>query len=270
LWSGSDRDFREEKMERRIPWQRRPYVEECERRELLSAITDIMTANSLAESRRAQSARQAAFISASQALAAAGSSQSIALPQNQGPLLNPDGTVNNLAYAPTGTLTKREQKRERFVARYLGSYTQGPGRTSTEASTTFVTGLGDANSMLHSDIQMLLVTPKDPSTPIGGVSTIFDRNINSNTTLGFNLSAPAQNVDRAGRPNDLPTVSLDVNISSGVYVEGFSQGVINIHYIPSGKRTPGVISQGKAIVTIHAQIYTANAAFVLRNANIDP
>ena len=45
---------------------------------------------------------------------------------------------------------------------------------------------------------------------------------------------------------------------------------MNIKYIPSGKHTRGVISQGKAIVTIHAQIYTTNVGFILRNANIDP
>ena len=124
--------------------------------------------------------------------------------------------------------------------------------------------------MLHSDIQMLLVTPKDPTIPIGGVSTIFDRNLNSNTVLGFDLSAPQQDVDRGGRPNYFPTVSIDANISSGTYVEAYSVGTISIKYIPNGKHTPGVISQGKAIVTIHAQIYTANVAFILRNANIDP
>jgi hypothetical protein len=124
--------------------------------------------------------------------------------------------------------------------------------------------------MLHSDIQMLLVTPKDPSSPIGGVSAIFDRNLNSNTVLGFDLSAPQQNVDRGGRPNFFPTVSIDVNISAGTYVESYAVGTINIKYIPNGKHTPGVFSQGRAIVTIHAQIYTNNVAFILRNATIDP
>ena len=65
-------------------------------------------------------------------------------------------------------------------------------------------------------------------------------------------------------------MSLDTNISSGTYVEGFAVGTIKIHYIPSGKRTPGVLSQGKAIVTIHAQIYSANTSFILRNAHINP
>jgi hypothetical protein len=119
---------------------------------------------------------------------------------------------------------------------------------------------------------LLLITPNaaNASVGIGGVASIFDRNINSNTALGFNLSAPVQNIDRGGRPNYFSTVTLDPNISAGVYVEGFSAGTIAIHYFPSGQHTKGVISQGKAVVTIHAQIYSANTSFILRNANIDP
>ena len=45
---------------------------------------------------------------------------------------------------------------------------------------------------------------------------------------------------------------------------------MKIHYIPSGKHAPGVISQGTAIVTIHAQIYSAKASFILRNVGINP
>jgi hypothetical protein len=126
--------------------------------------------------------------------------------------------------------------------------------------------------MLHSDIQLLLVTPKDTSDPIGGVSAIFDRNLNSNTVLGLDESAPQspQYVNRLGLPSLIPTMSVDANLTAGLYDEGYSVGTINIHYIPSGKHTPGVISQGKAIVTIHAQIYGANVGFILRNSNIDP
>ena len=77
-------------------------------------------------------------------------------------------------------------------------------------------------------------------------------------------------MNRLGLPSLLPTVSLDVNLSSGTYDEAYAIGSMNIDYEPSGKLTRGVISQGKAIVTIHAQIYTANVGFILRNANIDP
>ena len=252
-------------MGRPSPRELRPFLEEFEHRELLSAITDLIAANSIAAGRKAQSAASAAI-----------SSQSIAAASNQGPLLNSNNPnfnpINNQALAPTGTLTPRQQRKERFVAHYVGTYTVGAGVTSDQRIQTFITGAGSANTMLHSDIQLLLVTPKDTSVPIGGVSAIFDRNLNTNTVLGMDESAPQspQTVNRLGLPSLMPTVSIDVNLSSGTYDEAYSVGTVNVHYIPSGKHTPGVISQGKAIVTIHAQIYAPNVGFILRNANIDP
>ncbi|MGO9471106.1 MAG: hypothetical protein ACLQVF_44000 [Isosphaeraceae bacterium] len=257
-------------MARRIPRVRRLVVEQCERRELLSVYTDIMAANSLAAAGRPQSASTSQAISSalSQALddGFAPSTSSIATAANQGP--PPIGT--NLALTPTGTLTPREIRREGFSAQFSGTYTIGAGRTSTEALQTFIAAAGTANTMRHCDIQLLIVTPKDPNAQIGGVCAIFDRNLNSNTVLGLDLLAPQQNVDSAGRPNRFTQVSLDVNISAGLYDGGYAQGVMNIRYIPSSTHTRGVISQGSVIVTIHAQVYTSNTAFILRNANIDP
>jgi len=250
-------------MGRRNSRDLRPYLEEVERRELLSAITDIMAGNSIAAGRRASIA------GASQT----SSSQSIAVPQNQGPVVNPiTGAIENPALAPTGTLTKRQLRKEGFTARFAGTYTVGAGRTSDESIQTFITAVGSATTMAHCDIQLLLVTPKDKSLPIGGVSAIFDRNLNTNTVLGLDESAPqsSQFINRLGLPSLLPKVSLDVNLSSGTYDEGYAVGTMKIHYFPIAKRTPGVISQGKAVVTIHARIYTANVGFILRNANIDP
>jgi hypothetical protein len=251
-------------MAERLTRDRRPCVEQCEHRLLLSTVTDIMAGNSLATAHHATSAL------ASQESAGSGgfvfSPTSIAVPSNQGP--PPNGT--NLAITPTGTLTPRQQKLERFTAVFSGPYTIGPGRTSTEALTTFITGRGSANTIIHGDIQLLIITPKDPATKIGGIAAIFDRNLNSNTVLGLDVLAPQQNVDRAGRPNLFPSVVLDVNASSGLYNQGFAQGVLSIRYFPNGKHTPGVISQGSAVVTIHAQIYESRTAFILRNANLDP
>jgi hypothetical protein len=244
--------------------KRRPCVEQCERRTVLSTVTDIMAANSLAAERQARSALSSAAAGGSGGFVL--SPTSIAVPGNQGP----PAPGTNLALTPTGTLTPRQRALERFSAQFAGPYTIGPGRTSTEALTTFITGRGSANTIIHGDIQLLIVTPKDPAMQIGGICAIFDRNLNSNTVLGFDLSSPQQNVDRAGRPNHLTSVVLDVNASSGLYNQGFAQGVMNIRYIPNGKHTPGVISQGTAIVTIHAQIYETRTAFILRNANLDP
>jgi hypothetical protein len=253
-------------MGRRIPRDLRPLMEEIERRELLSAITDMMAVNNIVAGRRALAA------AASAAASPSSGSQSIAVPENQGPLLNPDGTINNQALAPTGTLTKRQQQRERFTAQLAGTYTVGPGRTSDERIQTFITAVGSSNTMLHCDIQLLLVSPKDPSLPIGGVSAIFDRNLNTNTVLGLDESAPQtpQYINRLGLPSLISRVGLDVNLSSGTYDEGYAVGTMSIRYFPSARHSPGVISQGKAVVTIHAQIYTANVGFILRNANLDP
>ncbi len=254
-------------MKRRIPRDLRPCLEVVERRDLLSAITDVMAANGVANELRSLASAAAGSAQASRT-----STPSIALPGNQGPLLNPDMTINNAALAPTGNVTKRELKKEQFSARYKGTYTVGAGPTSDERIQTFITAVGTTNTMLHSDIQMLLVTPNNPSAEIGGVSTIFDRNINSNTALGFNIASPQslQPAGGLGLPVFLNKVSVDVNISSGVYTEAYSVGTIKIRYIPSGKHTPGVLGQGTAIVTINAQIYAPNASFILRNAHINP
>jgi hypothetical protein len=256
-------------MRRRTIRDWRPDLETCESRELLASITDVMAAHGLSA---AALQSRAVVLGANQASALRGSTQSIALPVNQGPLLNPDGSINNQALAPTGTLSNQQLKKERFVARFVGTYSVGAGRTSDESLQTFITGAGAANTMLHSDIQLLLVTPKDPALPIGGVSAIFDRNLNTNTVLGLDEGTPQSPlyINRLGLPALMNTVSLDVNLSSGTYDEGYAVGTMNIHYTPNGKHSPGVLSQGKAVVMIHAQIYTPNVGFILRNANIDP
>ncbi len=124
--------------------------------------------------------------------------------------------------------------------------------------------------MLHSDIQIRLAVPTDTSLETTGASAIFDRNLNSNTVLGLDLATPITSVDSAGRPNVISSVTLDVNSSSGVYDEGFAQGVMDIHYYPSGKTTRGGVQQGTAVVKIHAQIYSPNVSFILRNTDINP
>ena len=256
---------RGEKMRRRTPRNLRPFVEEVEHRAMLSAITDVMAGNSIGTARRALDAAAQAVTSQRSGV------PSIAIPANQGPALL-DGMINNQAIAPTGTLTNRELRREKFTAQFSGTYTVGAGRTSDERIQTFITGVGSASSLIHCDIQLLLVTPNSSASPIGGVSAIFDRNINSNTVLGLDEYAQQspQTINRLGLPTFIPTVSLDPNVTSGTYDEGYAFGTMRIHYFPSAKHTPGVFSQGKVTVTIHALVYTANVSFVLRNANIDP
>ena len=253
-------------------------MEQFEVRKLLSLYTDIMIGTHLQAQRpfvldqnltsssgrvihlqnnagHGGSARSSAFVP---------SSTSIAVPSNQ------QAQPTNQAIFQTGPLTPREQMRQRFVAQFTGPYTVGPGRTSTEAAQTFIRGAGSANTIVHADIQLNIITPKDPTIPFGAVTAIFDRNLNSNTVLGLDATGSQQYHDRAGRPIRLDQVNVDLNESSGVYDEAFGQGGITIKYMPSGRHTPGVLDQGTAIVTIHAQIYTIGTDFILRNADLNP
>jgi len=157
-----------------------------------------------------------------------------------------------------------------FKAVYRGPYIIGPGSFSSQAMQVFIRGAGTATTMLHSDIQMRLAVATDPTLQTTGAAVIFDRNLNSNTVLGFDLATPRTNVDSGGRPNKITGVTLDVNSSSGVYDEAFAQGVIDIQYHPTANKIPGAYEQGTAVIKIYAQIYAPNVDFILRNSDIDP
>lgn len=244
-----------------------PRLEPVETRVLLSAITNIMLANRKA-ALGAIAARQRQAVSNPAALHAAPaftpSNTSIAVPENQGV----QGL--NLVVTPIGTPTRAEQRRQKFTARFKGIYSVQPGRFDSEAAQVLIQGAGTASNMLHADVQARLIVAHDPSIPNSGVATIYDRNLNTNTSLGLDLSTTTRSFDKEGRPNRFDVVTLDPNISAGYFTQGFSQGVMTIRYAPSKTRTRGVVSQGEVYITIRAQIYTANVSSILRNASINP
>ncbi len=275
-------------MGRRTPRSMLPLVEPVEPRVLLSLVTDIMAGNynamvnspkvkallagvsSPSTTQTATATAQAAPITSSSGQGRfTPTAQSIALLQNQG-FLPPASPGYNLVLQPTGTATPAEVKRQLFKAVYRGPYVIGPGSFSSQSQQIFIRGAGTASSMLHSDIQMRLAVASDPALQTTGATVIFDRNLNSNTVLGFDLATPRTNVDSQGRPNVITGVTLDVNASAGVYDEAYSHGVIDIHYYPSGKKIPGAYQQGTAVVKIYAQIYAPNVDFILRNSTINP
>ena len=259
-------------MSRRRSRSWKPVVEAVENRRLLSVVTAVMASNqqSMINSIKARSIlgdRSAS--AASTAIANAGkgfapSQSSIALPQNQGQ----QGI--NLLLQPMGRMTPQQYKKSLYTATFVGNYTIGPGRFDTEAMQVAIQGVGRTTNMLHADIQIGVIVAKDPSIQNSGASAIFDRNLNSNSALGFNLASPSTDVDSHGRPNRFQTVSLDPNISSGSFVEGFSQGVLQIRYVPNGRHTRGVLEQGKAYVKFTGQVYAPKIGNILRNSNINP
>lgn len=226
---------------------RRPTVESVEPRTLLSAITDILALNSLAAGRRA----------------ATGS-----LPNNIGPPTAGNTPVdNNLLLFPKGQPSAHQLKKERFDATFEGPFSVGRGAYSTEASQVYIRGAGGSNQFLHGDAQLRVIVPADNTKPLGGEITMFDRNLNSNSALGLDLTGSAvTDVDRFGRPTHLIISQLDPNVSSGVYVEGEASGTVTIKYLPSNKGS----RQGNAIITIRARVYSIGTSFILTNADINP
>ncbi|APW58984.1 hypothetical protein [Paludisphaera borealis] len=259
-------------MSRRRSRSWKPVVEAVEERQLLSLVTNIMMSNhqSFMNSVKARSMLGDSSSAAASAASTSGqkgfapSQSSIALPENQGP----QGI--NLMLSPRGAMTPLQYKKSLYTAKFVGNYTIGPGRFDSEALQVAIQGVGSTTNILHADIQLGLIVAKDPSIQNSGASVIFDRNINSNSSLGFNLASPSSDVDDHGRPNRFVSVSLDTNTSAGNFVEGYSQGVLEIKYKPNGKRTRGVLEQGTAVVTFKGQVYAPNIAFILRNANINP
>jgi hypothetical protein len=248
----------------------RPLLELVECRELLSSIIDVLASTSAASHHGSSaSTNLAAALSASRSGFTTTNDPS---QLTQGPLAG----TQNVAITPSGTFKPAAIKRQRFVARYVGPYSVIPGKTNTQSFQVIVQAAGTANTMLHSDFQARIVTPSTPATPdgtptpISGVSSIFDRNLNTNTVLGFDFADPNSTVNSSGLPDQFTSVSIDVNSSAGTYDEAYGQGVINIKYEPSGKHAAGTLSQGTAIVTIKAQIYASDASSILRNATIDP
>src|SRR5262249_10452858 len=153
--------------------------------------------------------------------------------------------------------TARQLALEKFVAKFQGTFNVGPGRYSSEAQQTFVRGAGGSNQFLHGDTQLRIITPVDPSIPFGGAITMLDRNLNSNSVLGLDLTGDrVTGVDQAGRPTHLVITQLDPNVSAGRYVEGLASGTVDIRYLPTSTQNRGLVSQGTAIVTVKARVYS--------------
>lgn len=170
---------------------------------------------------------------------------------------------------PTGTPTTKETRREFFRFTFIGPYSKGPGRFSDELSQVYVRGAGRSTIYLHGDLQLKALVPTDPTRPTAGQLTIYDRNINSNTTVGLDLLGSTADIDRGGRPTHFQ-FQTDANVSSGIAVEALSKGTIDIRYLPGRGGIKGVADTGTARVTIQGTFYTLGTANLLRNVAINP
>lgn len=224
----------------------KPAVERFERRELLSAITDILIT-------RAQPihVRRSAGTSQLQVNQANGSGGATSVPS----LVNPNGVPPLIGPGP-GNLTPHELARERFKAYFSGPFSSAPRRFTSQAKFFLFRGIGGSNQFRHGDYQMAIAIPTDPTASIIGNAYLQDRNINSSGQVGFDLTFDPQSLDRFGRPTR-GTFTQDPNIYSGVYFVDTASGTVTIRY-----------AKGAATVTFQGLVYNSGITDPLRNMDL--
>jgi hypothetical protein len=169
--------------------------------------------------------------------------------------------------------TPAELARERFRAVFSGPFTTGKPLFFDQTSRTVIRGAGGSNFFAHGNMQFLIVTPRDPNSPLVGTATMQDRNLNTAGVLIVDLTASRNDFDSQGRPTHL-TWSFTPFAGSGSFTAGaFSlssgQGTLDIRYRPGGRTSaPGVTSLGNATLIFKGTVFTPGTTNPLANANL--
>jgi hypothetical protein len=173
----------------------------------------------------------------------------------------------------SGTPTAAELAREKFVAKFSGPLSIGPGRFSDQKQIIFMRGLGGStpNFFLHGDYSLAIVIPTgfnptkpagtggDPSAPgyvppVTGFAFLDDKNNNSGGVVGLDLVATA--FDAKGRPTQL-TFTADPNVYGGIFFVDSAFGTVNITY---GKNSATSVFNGR--------IYTSGLTNPFENVDL--
>jgi hypothetical protein len=131
-----------------------------------------------------------------------------------------------------------------FVAHFYGPYTTAPGRSADVRSQTLLRGGGGANLFRHGDLLLTLSVPADPSRPITGTASLFDKNYpQTGTALVLDLEGP-NTPDALGRVSRLGWTVSDS--SQGAFTDADGSGAVEFRWRPAGRgtRLPGRGSLG--------------------------
>lgn len=173
-----------------------------------------------------------------------------------------DDTATNQFLNPTGQPTAHEARRQQVRFTFDGKFLQSRGRFDDVASQVLIKGVGSSTYFLHGDVQLGAFVPTDATRETSGLAMSMDRNQSADSSFGFTLSGTTADLDRAGRPTRFSwTVNGDV--SGGIFAGASGAGTVTIRYMPSGRSTPGVSSQGRALVLITGNVYTTGVTNVL-------
>ena len=169
---------------------------------------------------------------------------------------------------PPTNPTPAEVAREYFVAKFVGTYTIGPGRFAGQALTIHASSRveGGSNQFLKGKAQLLLSTPVDPTTgQTTGLVTLFSQNyLQSGSSVIIDVGRtdqPGVTAIQTGGPTTLSGVgglqlptqapwALDTT-SAGAYTAPaqFVQGggELSIVYTPDKKPKAGTLGSGKVV-----------------------
>ena len=184
----------------------------------------------------------------------------------------------------SGTPTKAELAREKFVAHFSGPMIVAPPRFSDQSKILYLRGLGGStpNFFLHGDYGLALVFPAgfNPNNPGGtgavtstnadgttttvtpgvppvtGFAFLDDKNNNSGGVIGLDLLADPTSFDSKGRPTRL-TFTSDPNVYGGIFFVSQSSGVATIKY-----------GQHTASISFNGRIYTSGLTSPFQNVDL--
>ena len=188
-----------------------------------------------------------------------------------------------VALLGSGTPTKAELAREKFVAQFTGPMVSLAPRFTDQSKILYIRGLGGStpNFFLHADYSLALVFPAgfDPKNPGGTAATtvtapdgttttipgvppvtgfafLDDKNNNSGGVVGLDLLADPTSFDAKGRPTRV-TFTSDPNVYGGIFYVDQSAGVATIKY---GKNT--------ATTSFNGRIYTSGLTNPFQNVDL--
>jgi hypothetical protein len=165
---------------------------------------------------------------------------------------------------PPHNPTPHELARERFSARFSGSFVSGPGRFTDQALQTFIKGGGTSNAFLHGNLQMSVYTPVDSTGQTTGLAALIVKNVsNTGNVVVLDLMGDTQSLDRSGRPTRL-NWTVD-GASGGTFSNATGQGTLQILYQPGGKLPARALSAGSAGVIFRGSIETNGVTNILRS-----
>lgn len=160
--------------------------------------------------------------------------------------------------------TPYELARQKFNARFAGSFATGAGRFTDQAMQVYVKGGGTSSAFLHADIQMALYTPADPTGQTTGTAALIVKNVtNSGNLLVLDLQGDTTTLDRAGRPTHF-TWTVDGS-SGGTFGGATGQGTVDIYYRGGGKLPRQAKGAGSVGVIFKGLIDTNGVTNLLRS-----